>query len=164
MFAHDKVKNMKEQILSAILPELPIVGTLKLMSRDGKSLSSIEVVKKQRPQIPNSFFEKCFNELEAFLSGKKKKINIKLDMSALTPFQRKVMDEMGKIPYGHFATYKDLAGGMKSKGFQAIGSACGKNPFMLIYPCHRVVGSKGIGGFAHGLKMKAELLKLESIL
>lgn len=153
---------MKEQIYSAILPELPIVGTLKLTSRDGKSLTSIEVVKKQNPKMEHAFFEKCYGELEAFLSGKKKNINIKLDMSSLTTFQRKVLTEMGKIPYGHVATYKDLAQGMKSKGFQAIGSACGRNPFLLIYPCHRVVGSNGMGGFAHGLKMKAELLKLEN--
>ncbi len=153
---------MKEQILSAILPELPIVGTLKLTSRDGKSLASIDLVKKQKPNMEHKFFEKCYEELAAFLSGKKKKINIKLDLTSLTPFQRRVLDEIAIIPYGHVATYKDLASGMKSKGFQAIGSACGKNPFMLIYPCHRVVGSKGMGGFAHGLKMKAELLKLEN--
>jgi methylated-DNA-[protein]-cysteine S-methyltransferase len=155
---------MKEQIYQAILPELPIVGTLKLTSQDGKSLASIEVVKKQKSRMTGAFFEKCYHELEAFLKGKKKKINIKLDMSSLTPFQRKVLEEMGKIPYGHVATYKDLAVAMNSKGFQAIGSACGNNPFMLIYPCHRVVGSKGMGGFAHGLKMKAELLKLEAVL
>lgn len=153
---------MKEQIYSAILPELPIVGTLKLTSRDGKSLASIDVVNKQKPHLTNVFFEKCYEELAAFLTGKKKKINIKLDLSSLTPFQQRVLEEMGKIPYGHVATYKDLAAGMKSKGFQAIGSACGRNPFLLIYPCHRVVGSSGMGGFAHGLKMKAELLKLEN--
>lgn len=160
--AHDSVFSMKEQTYSAILPELPIVGTLKLTSRDGKSLASIEVVKKQKPKMDHPFFEKCHAELEAFLMGKKKKINLKLDMSSLTPFHKKVLDEMQKIPYGHVATYKDLAAGMKSKGFQAIGSACGRNPFMLIYPCHRVVGSNGMGGFAHGLKMKAELLKIEN--
>jgi methylated-DNA-[protein]-cysteine S-methyltransferase len=162
MLPHDRVKIMKEQTHSAILPELPIVGTLKLTSRDGKTLASIDVVKKQKPQGTNVFFEKCYQELLAFLTGKKKKINIKLDLSNLTPFQQKVLQEMGKIPYGHVVTYKDLAAGMQSRGVQAIGSACGRNPFLLIYPCHRVVGSNGMGGFAHGLKMKAELLKLEN--
>ncbi len=152
---------MKEQITSAVLPSLPIVGTLKLSTRDGESLCAIHVVKKQRASKLNPFFQSCFEELHAFLIGKKPEISIPLDTFGLSPFQMKVLNEMKKIPYGQVETYKDLAQRMKSKGFQAIGSACGKNPFMLIYPCHRVVGSSGPGGFAHGLKMKTELLKLE---
>jgi len=68
---------------------------------------------------------------------------------------------MKAIPYGKTSTYKDLANKMNSKAFQAIGSACGRNPFMLIYPCHRVLGTGNLGGFAHGLKMKKQLLSLE---
>lgn len=148
---------MKEQIL----PELPIVGTLKLATKDGKTLYSIEVVKKQKAGALDPFFQKCFDELNLFLSGKKKNINIKLDYSSVTPFQMKVLEVMKEIPYGKVATYKDIADKLKSKGFQAIGTACGRNPFMLIYPCHRVLGTNNPGGFAHGLKMKSELLKLE---
>lgn len=68
---------------------------------------------------------------------------------------------MKDIPHGQVATYKEIAEKLESKAYQAIGSACGKNPFLLIYPCHRVVGSNDIGGFAHGIPMKKELLKLE---
>lgn len=150
---------MKEQFV--ILPELPIVGFLKLSSRDGKSLSSIDVVKRQAPSELNEFFRHCYEELENFLEGESQEINIKLDLSKLTPFQAKVLKQMKKIPYGETATYKVLADGMKSKAFQAIGSACGRNPFLLIYPCHRVVGSTDIGGFAHGVEMKRKLLELE---
>lgn len=153
---------MKEQF--AILPELPIVGTLILKSRDGKSLSSINVVKKQKASELNPFFKRCFKELEKFLTGKSKDFAIDLDLSGLTEFQLKVLKEMKKIPYGRVASYKDLANGMKSKGYQAIGTACGNNPLMLIYPCHRVVGSKDLGGFAHGLEMKKKLLILEGVL
>lgn len=150
---------MKEQIL----PELPIVGTLKLTSLDGKSLYSIDVVKKERPKKLDPFFMECYEELFAFLSGKSKKIDIPLDYSSVTPFQMKVLKEMRKIPYGKVATYKDIAQKLGSKGYQAIGTACGKNPFLLIYPCHRVLGTNNPGGFAHGLEMKSELLKLEGI-
>lgn len=153
---------MKEQFV--ILPELPIVGTLKLTSKNGVTLSSINVVKKQTPSQLNPFFNTCYEKLAKFLSGESKKLDIKLDMSDMTDFQMNVLKEMKKIPYGKVASYKDLAQGMKSKGYQAIGSACGKNPFMLIYPCHRVVGSKDLGGFAHGLEMKKKLLALEGSL
>src|SRR5690606_39171859 len=102
-------------------------------------------------------FIKCFKELENYLTGKTKKISLPLDFSDLKPFQLEVLELMKEIPYGKVASYKDLALRMNSKAYQAIGSACGKNPFMLIYPCHRVVGTNNQGGFAHGLKMKKEL-------
>lgn len=152
---------MKEQIKSAILPALPIVGTLKLSSRDGKSISMIEVVKGRPTPDLDPLFTKCLNELENYLAGKSKKISLPLDYSELKPFQLEVLKLMKEIPYGNVVSYKDLALKMNSKAYQAIGSACGKNPFMLIYPCHRVVGSSNAGGFAHGLKMKKELLNLE---
>lgn len=152
---------MKEQSKSVILPPLPIVGTLKLITFDGKSLAGIDVVKGKPTRVLDPFFQDCYQELDNFLTGKSKKISIKLDYSVIKPFQLKVLKEMRKIPYGKVATYKDLAVKMDSKAYQAIGSACGRNPFMLIYPCHRVLGSNGMGGFAHGLKMKEELLKLE---
>lgn len=159
---HDKLRAMKGQLKSAVLPPLPIVGTLKLTSLDGKSLSMIDVVDESPDQELEPFFEKCFIEFEKYLTGKSKKISLPLDYSNLTPFQLKVLKVMKEIPYGKAATYKDLATKLNSKAYQAIGSACGRNPFLLIYPCHRVLGSNGLGGFAHGPKMKQELLELEN--
>lgn len=148
--------------MNATLPALPIVGTLRLSSRDGKTISQIEVVRGKSTGM-NPLFESCYEELKNYLEGKKKTLELPLDMSGMTPFQVKVLKEMKKIPYGEVRSYGELAKAMKSKAFQAIGNACGKNPFMLIYPCHRVVGTNGPGGFAHGLKMKSELLKLEGV-
>lgn len=153
---------MKEQFV--ILPELPIVGFLKLGTRDEKSLSSINVVKRQKPSELSLFFQNCFTEFDSFLSGESRVIKIKLDLSSLSEFQLCVLKEMKKIPYGKVASYKEIADKMNSKAYQAIGSACGRNPFLLIYPCHRVVGNNNLGGFAHGLEMKKSLLKLEGIL
>lgn len=148
---------------TAILPSLPIVGSLKLSSKDGKALYSIEVVKSKGTMPHDPFFKDCYVKLFSFLSGETNKIDIKLDLSACTPFQWEVLKAMKTIPYGKTATYKDLAVKMDSKAYQAIGSACGRNPWLLIYPCHRILGTNNMGGFAHGLKMKEELLKLESI-
>ena len=158
---YDKLFTMKEQLMTVILPELPIVGVLKLSSTDGKTICKIDVVKKQKASTLSPFFTSCFEELSQYLSGKKQQLDLPLDFSGMGDFQKKVLKEMRKIPYGKVQSYKDLAMRMKTKGYQAIGSACGKNPFMLIYPCHRVVGSKDLGGFAHGPKMKKALLTLE---
>lgn len=153
---------MKEQCFTAILPELPIVGTLQLTSTDLKKLRSIEVIATAPAQGMNPYFKTCHRELHSFLSGKKKTIDLELDLSSLSTFQQSVLREMRRIPYGEVCTYKDLAQKLHSKAYQAIGSACGRNPLLLIYPCHRVVGARGLGGFAHGLEMKKELLGLEA--
>jgi O-6-methylguanine DNA methyltransferase len=142
------------------LPTLPIVGNLRLSSQDGESLYSIEVVHEKGSKQLEPFFENCFNEFKAFLTGETKTLNIKLDFSSVTPFQKKVLKEMIKIPYGKTASYKDIALKLNSRAYQAIGSACGKNPFLLIYPCHRVVGTTNPGGFAHGPEMKLKLVNL----
>lgn len=152
---------MKEQFTEVILPPLPIVGRLRLRSRDGRSISEITVTQSKKSSTLTPFFEDCFQKLESFLTGKTKSLQVPLDYSGLTPFQLSVLKEMKKIPYGKVKTYKEMASALNTKGYQAIGSACGKNPFMIIYPCHRVLGSKGPGGFAHGLPMKQKLLHLE---
>ena len=155
---------MKEQSMSVILPSLPIVGTLKLTTRDGSSLSSIHVVEPTAAGSRNEFFEDCYQKLLSYLSGTSQELNIAIDLSQVSPFQLEVLNAMKEIPFGKVASYRELAVKMESRAFQAIGTACGRNPVMLIYPCHRVVGSKDLGGFAHGLEMKKALLKLESAL
>ena len=152
---------MKEQF--AILPEPPIVGTLRLSTRNGKNLAQIDVVHNQTSSKLDPFFQDCFVELDKFLRGQSKTIKLPLDLSGTSPFQLRVLQEMKRIPYGQTATYKDLGEAIKSKGYQAIGSACGRNPYMLIYPCHRILGTGSLGGFAHGQEMKLSLLKLEEL-
>jgi O-6-methylguanine DNA methyltransferase len=154
---------MKEQLKTALLPPLPIVGSLRLSTIDGNTLSSAEVVISRSHDKLDPFFDSCFSELHTFLTGKSKKINIQVDPSILTPFQFKVLEEMKKIPYGEVMTYGELAHKINSRAYQAVGAACGKNPYLLIYPCHRVVGANNLGGFAHGLEMKRNLLHLESL-
>ncbi len=63
-----------------------------------------------------------------------------------TPHQQKVWQAMCNIPRGETRSYGELAAELKS-GAQAVGQACGANPIPVIIPCHRVVGSSGLGGF-----------------
>lgn len=152
---------MKGQLKSAVLRKLPIVGSLKIYTRDDFSLCRIEVVDSDEDQSLSPFFKDCEKKIEDYLLGKVQKLSINVDLQGLTAFQKDVLKEMKKIPHGQVRTYKDLAQKLNSKAYQAIGNACGSNPLLLIYPCHRVIGSKGLGGFAHGLHMKKELLKNE---
>lgn len=137
------------------------MGKLELSSRDGSSLCDIRVVEEAPTERLPTFFKQCHKEFKSFLTGKTQSIDIPLDHQGLTNFQKQVLKEMKKIPYGKVRSYKDIARPLGIQGYQAIGSACGRNPFLLIYPCHRVVGTNGPGGFAHGLEMKRRLLELE---
>ena len=84
-----------------------------------------------------------------------------------TNFQRTVWKEISKIPFGETRTYKDLAIAIgKPNSSRAVANACGKNPYPVIIPCHRVIKSDGkLGGYSGvgGVKKKKELLKLENV-
>ena len=79
-----------------------------------------------------------------------------------TIFQIKVWKEISKIPKGSVKTYKEIAiiiGNPKSS--RAVANACGKNPYVLIIPCHRVIRSDGkLGGYSGegGINAKKKLL------
>lgn len=82
-----------------------------------------------------------------------------------TDFQRLVWEAMDAIPYGATRTYGHLAATLRDAGVpasaQAIGGAVGRNPLLLIRPCHRVVAATGTGGYAAGGNAKAWLLAHE---
>ena len=81
-----------------------------------------------------------------------------------TIFERDVILEVAKIPYGNVKTYKDIAESINSSAYRAVGTAIGKNPFPILVPCHRVIRSDGkVGGFRGGTSMKIEILENEGI-
>jgi methylated-DNA-[protein]-cysteine S-methyltransferase len=65
-----------------------------------------------------------------------------------TRYQRRVWEAIAAIPCGRLSTYAEVARSLHS-GPRAVGQACGANRYPLAIPCHRVVSSTGIGGFAH---------------
>ena len=85
-------------------------------------------------------------------------------------FQQKVWQEVAKIPYGHTASYGEIAErigkGLNGKRVspRSIGGALAKNPILLIIPCHRVILANGeIGGYAAGQERKMKLLSRERL-
>ena len=84
-----------------------------------------------------------------------------------TAFQKKVWDEIDKIPRGEVVTYSKIAENIGNpKAARAVANACGANPNPITTPCHRVICSNGdIGGYSGsgGVKQKIELLRKEGI-
>lgn len=152
-----------KDLIETTLPSLPIVGNLKVSRSKSGLFTAISPTHGQRPGKLGPLEEECYEKFFEYLRGNSKVINLPVSLDGATPFQKEVLFQMKNISYGEVRTYKDLAHEMKSKAYQAIGSACGNNPLLIIYPCHRVIGASGPGGFAHGLKMKRSLLELEGI-
>lgn len=101
-------------------------------------------------------------QLDEYFAGKRKEFDIPTRLEG-TEFQKRVWEELRKIPYGKTVTYKDIAEAVGCpKGFRAVGLANNRNPISIIYPCHRVIGSNGsLTGYGGGLDVKEKLLELE---
>ena len=116
-------------------------------------------------QLSSSILKETKSQLERYLTGDLKKFDLPLDWSGLTPFRQKALKETAQIPWGELITYGELAMRAGSyRGARAAGGALAHNPFLIVVPCHRVIGSDGaLHGFSAqgGLKLKQRLLELE---
>ena len=102
-------------------------------------------------------------ELDQYFSGKRREFDVAIDLSPLTPFQRKVLRVTARVPYGELTTYAKVARTAgNDRAYRAAAGAIGDNPVPIIVPCHRVVASDGtLGGYAGGLDANRHLLTLE---
>lgn len=101
-------------------------------------------------------------QLEAFLRGERTAFDLPLAPRG-TPFQRRVWEELARIPYGEAISYRELAARVgRPTASRAVGRANATNPIPIVVPCHRVVGADGsLTGYAGGVALKAALLELE---
>ena len=112
----------------------------------------------------SSLLKQAITELEQYFKGKRQAFDIVLDLH-LTPFYKKILMEVSKIPFGTTVSYRDvavLAG--NPKAVRAAGAANAKNPVPIFIPCHRVLSSDGtLGGYGGGLDLKKRLLLHEGL-
>ena len=117
----------------------------------------------KRAILSPELFSDLEHRLQEYYSGKKTSFSDNLDFSNASAFQKQVWQAARLIPYGETRSYGWLARQIgKPKAARAVGQALGKNPFLIIVPCHRVIAGNGtLGGFGGGLAMKQALLELE---
>jgi AraC family transcriptional regulator of adaptative response/methylated-DNA-[protein]-cysteine methyltransferase len=98
-----------------------------------------------------------------FIAGKEPHINLPLDIR-WTAFQRRVWEELRRIPLGETRSYGEIARALGQPHAQrAVGHACATNPVPLLVPCHRVVRGDGdLGGYRLGPERKRRLLEREA--
>ena len=95
----------------------------------------------------NALAQRVVDQLHAYCADSSNQIDLPLAIKG-TDFQRRVWDQIARIPPGSTATYGELARRLNGEA-RAVGQACGDNRLPLAIPCHRVVAATGIGGFAH---------------
>ena len=104
--------------------------------------------------------------LDAYFAGDLDALDgLPVDLAALRPFSRAVLEALRAVPAGSVTTYGELARAAGSPGAsRAVGQVVGSNPVPLVVPCHRVVASGGgLGGFSAGLDRKRWLLAHEGV-
>ncbi|MFB8032378.1 methylated-DNA--[protein]-cysteine S-methyltransferase [Streptomyces sp. NPDC056004] len=106
-------------------------------------------------------------QLREYFAGRLTRFDIAYADGVGTDFQRRVWTALDAVPYGETVSYGQIAEriGTPGAGVRAVGTAIGRNPLLVVRPCHRVIGSDGaLRGYAGGLERKERLLRLEGAL
>jgi AraC family transcriptional regulator, regulatory protein of adaptative response / methylated-DNA-[protein]-cysteine methyltransferase len=101
-------------------------------------------------------------QILAHLRGQEPHLDLPTDVQA-TAFQRRVWEELRKIPYGATKTYTEVACAIgRPAAIRAVARACATNPVSVVVPCHRVVRQDGnLAGYRWGINRKQALLEKE---
>ncbi|HEY2459252.1 MAG TPA: bifunctional DNA-binding transcriptional regulator/O6-methylguanine-DNA methyltransferase Ada [Candidatus Acidoferrum sp.] len=107
-------------------------------------------------------FAHWVKEIVHRVKGKAPRVELPLDLQA-TVFQRRVWQELQRIPRGATRTYSQVARALGNpKAIRAVARACATNPVSIVVPCHRVVREDGaLAGYRWGLSRKEQLLQHE---
>ncbi|MFD9796280.1 methylated-DNA--[protein]-cysteine S-methyltransferase [Streptomyces sp. NPDC059070] len=160
--------------LDSPLGELLLVGEESATATGGTALVSLSLPGQKGGaavqdgwRLAPDAFEEIARQLRAYFGGELTRFDIEYAPGSGTEFQRQVWAELDAIPYGATTSYGEIARriGASSVKVRAVGTAIGRNPVLVVRPCHRVIGSDGtLKGYAGGLDRKRRLLGLEGAL
>ena len=118
-------------------------------------------LEQKNSSVPNSLIP-CVKQLEEFFHGESHAFDLDLNPQG-TDFQRIIWNLLLRLPFGSTISYLKLSRLYgNTKAVRAVAAAIGKNPILVVIPCHRVIGSDGtLIGYAGGMDRKEKLLQLE---
>ncbi len=132
------------------LPVLLVNGRIRAITLDPRESHSAPPSLNQGPLGPIRTSADLSRLMKRVTQGTAtaREITAACDLSGSTDFERKVFEALAKVRRGRVISYGELAAAAGSpRAARAVGSALGKNPIPILLPCHRVVASKGIGGY-----------------
>ena len=153
-FASETINEIKLDIIASTSGIREILINRK---SDSEQLSKMTQISPDDIKVVN-----VFAQLKEYFKRQRKEFDLALEIIG-TDFQKKVWNELTKIPYGETISYGELAEWMGNKNkMRAVAAANGANPIPIIIPCHRVIGADGsLIGYGGGLDVKQKLLELE---
>lgn len=155
----DAGKTVSEDRIRRGFLETPI-GLLQVSESRG-GIIDVRFAGGRRPVVSDSSpkLEKCLRQLREYFAGQRKSFDLNLEPNG-TDFEKQVWSEVLKVPFGETSSYGAIASTLGREGAaRAVGGANGKNPIVVIIPCHRVLGSGGgLVGYGGGLWRKKWLL------
>lgn len=183
-FANEMIQSMtsireKNSISFGMIPATILGNVWVAISKDGLiavdfDLDEDEFSKETRKLTgagalySNEAIEEIASQVTQYLEGKSTQIDYPVDLSTVSSFQRRVLEEAAKIARGQYVTYGDIARSIgKPNASQAVGQALRWNPVPIVIPCHRVLSADGsLGGYGGrmGSERKIKLLKLEGVI
>jgi AraC family transcriptional regulator of adaptative response/methylated-DNA-[protein]-cysteine methyltransferase len=156
-------------IAKSKLGEVLVAATERGVSAVYLGDSEPKLVQELRDEYPRAeisaadhSFEKWVSEIVQRVEGKPPRVELPLDVQA-TAFQRRVWQELQRIPSGTTKTYSEVAQAIGDpKAVRAVARACATNPVSIVVPCHRVVRQDGnLAGYRWGISRKERLLEQE---
>lgn len=144
------------------------IGVLELAS-NGEQLLSVSYLetnkasKTTQASTESILFKNTKEQLNAYFNSELKVFQLPLNMSG-SSFQKKVWQQLTSIPFGKTISYLTLSKQIGNvKAIRAAASANGKNPYCIVIPCHRVIGTNGsLTGYSGDIWRKKWLLEHEA--
>jgi len=170
--AHEHLLDVAYDLVDTPIGELLVAATERGLCRiayDAEPEREVErlaqafgvrVLRTTRPIDP------ARRQLDEYFDGKRQRFDLDVDLALLADFNRRVLRELARVPYGEVVTYGELAArAARPRAARAVGTVMNRNPLPIVLPCHRVIGSTGkLVGYAGGLDRKETLLRLEGAL
>ena len=157
---------MTDTVLSARITS-PI-GMLTITS-NGSALTQLLIARDDETDLDlvapetDAVLAAAREQLDAYFDMRLTRFDLPLEPRG-TDFQRRVWESLRVIPFGETISYAELARRIDNpKAVRAVGAANGRNPLMIVVPCHRVIGADGsLTGFGGGIDRKRWLLDHEA--
>lgn len=142
-------------------------GLAKVSWQQGSDDTFVEWLEERFPDQPVVRDAEGLAEVERqlgeYLRGERDRFDLPVDLSAVSEFDRKVLEAARRLSFGQVVPYAELARRIgRPKAARAVGGALGRNPVAIVVPCHRVVRKDGgLGGYGGGVEWKERLLAIE---
>ena len=152
-------------IIDTPLGLLRVAGTAQGLTEVGFAEGGQLPGPERHGQGDSELLGEARQQLREYFAGQRRHFTLPLAPGG-TPFQRRVWQELQKIPWGTTASYREIAQRIgQPTAVRAVGAANGRNPVAIVIPCHRVIGSDGsLTGYAGGIATKRRLLQHEGAL